>query len=431
MQLLTSLKNDVEFKKLYYYMRCLKKAPHGGVFVNLHQSEFLKYYPIQTYTFLKEGQAVPYPVVAYKPKLEVHISNCDVKIEELLTFCFCVDNENRGDLIFGEKFGVDKLYCAMASGVLSLKVAGDYCFEDVVSKAVDGQLNFLDYFDYNYSRLLEVFLLFTLKIDVVNFFSIDDVQKLENLDQNSDKYGLTDISTAVFERQGFIIDKKFYLYNIFFDTSIGGLNSNVPLTIEIMRKISNAFIYMRRDDTLSVLSNKKVTSATHDMQKYRGITLNLDNIEMQIKHNKEVIVHWDPANKHKVLVAIKPYETDEHEMYYNIEVEELWSPDSICSKENIVITNFIHGCYYLKQKRFDHVDFSVNQYCKDLYFKKYTDSISTTDISIEQYSNLHYKVWCVKGGNLSLQLWAELVMATLDPPFRDLFLETIGTKISE
>ena len=430
-QLLTSLKNDVEFKKLHYYMRCLKKAHHGGVFDNSHQSQFLKYYPIQTYTFLKEGQAVPYPVVAYKPKLKVQIYNCDVKIEELLTFCFCVDKENRDDLIFGTTFAGDKIYSAMASGVLSLKVAGDYCFEDVGSKAVDGQLDFLDYFDYDYSRLLEVFLLFTLRIGVVNFFSIDDVQKLENLDQNSDKYGLTDISSAVFERQGFIIDKNFYLYNIFFDTSIGGPNSNVPLTIEIIKKIPNAILYMRKDETLSVSSNKIVTSATHDMQKYRGITLNFDSIEMQIKQNKEVIVHWNPANKHKVLVVIRPSETKEHEAYYNIGVEGLWSIDSICTNEDVVITNFIHGCYYPKKKSFDHIDFSVNQYCKDLYLKKYVDSIAKTTISIEQYSNLHYKVWCVKGGYISLQIWAELVMATLDLPFRDLFLETIGAKISE
>ena len=429
--LLALLEHDDEFKKLQYYMRSLKKAPHGGVFCNSHQNMFLRYYPIQTYPFMKKCQSVPYPIQLYKPKLELHIAKSKISIEELLTLCLCVDSESRNDLIFGDSFAGDKLYSAMASGVLSLANADGACFEALVADAVYGKANFIDHFTYDYSRLLEVFLLFVLKLNISMFATIDDIQKLENLENNSDKYGLTDITSATFERQGFSIDDKFYLYNIFFDTSIGTANADVPLTIDIIKKVPNAHFYMRRDNTLAVPIKNKVTSATLDMQKWRGITLDLDSIEKQIKQSKEVIVHWDPENYNKVLVVIKPSETETHDIYYQISVEELWALDSICDFEETVITNYIHGCYYPRKNTFDHIDFSVNQYVKDVYLKKYADSITTTTVSIEQYANTHYKVWCTKGENLSLQLWAELVNATLDEPFRDLFAEIIGATIKE
>ncbi len=431
--LLALLVHDDEFKKLQYYMRSLKKAPHGGVFCNSHQSMYLQYYPIQTYTFIKKGQSIPYPVQLYKPKLECHITESKISIEELLVFCFCADENDNKDLIFGTRLGGDKLYCAMASGVLSLKTntTDKYCFETLVMEAVNGQIKFTDCFNYDYSRLLEVFLLFTLRLNVLRFTTIDDVQKLEVLENNSDKYGLTDITPASFERQGFVIDNKFYLYNIFFDTSIGIANGDVPFTVDIIKNIPNVTINMRRDNTLAVPNDEKVTSATLDMQKWRGITLDLENIQKQIKQSKEVVVHWDPETRNKVLVIIKPSETETHEVYYQISVEELWSPDSIFDFEETVITNYIHGCYYPSENTFDHIDFSVNQYQKDLYFKKYEDSVVTTAVSIEQYANMHYKVWCIKGRNLSIQVWAELVNATLDQPFRGLFAEIIGAKLKE
>ncbi len=57
--LLALLEHDNEFKKLQYYMRSIKKAPHGGAFCNSHQSIFLRYYQVQTHPFLEKGQSVP------------------------------------------------------------------------------------------------------------------------------------------------------------------------------------------------------------------------------------------------------------------------------------------------------------------------------------------------------------------------------------
>ena len=96
--------------------------------------------------------------------------------------------------------------------------------------------------------------------------------------------------------------------------------------------------------------------------------MNLENLEAQIKFGKKVIVHYCPKTMHKVVVVIKPSETCTHEKVYNITVEQLWSPNSICASELVVLTNFVHGCYYPSKKSFDHLDYSVNQYDRDTFF---------------------------------------------------------------
>lgn len=433
LSMLQAISKDNDFKKLQYYMRCLKKAPHGGVFHNTHQSIFLKYYPVQTYPFLSKGKPIPFPFEAYKHTLKGMIDEYEISIEELLVFCFCVDKDDNGYL-FGKVYGGDRLFSAMASGVLSLKSEiSSQSFETVVGEAVDGQIKFTDYFNYDFSRLLDVFLLWCIKLNLAVFSKCEDVLAIEDLQTDCDKYGLNNVTSAVFERQGFVMNNRYYLYNIFFDTSIGSANADTPKTIEILQKstCTDISISMRKDNILSVPVEKKVTSATLDMQKWRGITLNLADLESQIKSGKEVTVHFNPQTMNKIISIIKPAETANHELYYHITVEQLWSPERICPEEDVVLTNFIHGCYYPANRSFDHIDFSVNQYGKELYLKKYQDSVATTSVSIEQYSDTHYKVWCIKGSHISLQLWSELVICTLDEPFRALFAEIIGAEVTE
>lgn len=72
-----------------------------------------------------------------------------------------------------------------------------------------------------------------------------------------------------------------------------------------------------------------------------------------------------------------------------------------------------------------------NQYSTEVFLKKYADNVSENSVSIEQHANEHYKVWCIKGVCISLQLWSELVNCTLDEPFRRLFAEIIGAEIIE
>ena len=322
---------------------------------------------------------------------------------------------------------------AFASGVLSLKESSCYPFKDAIAAAVEGQINFTDFFDYDHSRLLDIFILWCVERNSVALANLEDVQMVEHLEEGADKYGLSNISAAKFERQGFVLNEQFFLYNIFFDTSIGSVRGNIPKTLEVLRKYPDAAVsvYMRKDLTLSVPVEKKVTLESTDMQKWRGITLNMGELESQIKSGKEVIVHYDPKTMHKILVIIRPAKSDSHDPYYQIVVEELWAPSTISPDEDVVLTNFIHGCYYSSNHSFDHIDFSVNQYSTEVFLKKYADNVSENSVSIEQHANEHYKVWCIKGACISLQLWSELVNCTLDEPFRRLFAEIIGAEIIE
>lgn len=426
-KLLQEISKDNEFTKCQYYMRCLKKAPHGGVFHSSHQSTFLKWYPIQTYPFLSKGRSVPFPIESYKPTVKRLIEEYSISVEELLDFCFCVGRDD--DFCRGG----DRLYVAMASKVLSLKEPSSQPFEIMVADAAYGKIKFTDFFNYDFSRLLDVFLLFCVERNLAEFSKLEDMLAVEQLHEDCDKYGLSDITNADFERQGFTIDNQFFLYNIFFDTSIGSTCARVPKTIEVLEKHQEAAVsfFMRKDTSLSVPADKKVTSASLDMQRWRGITLKFNELEEQIKSGKEVIVHCDPETNHKVLMVIKAAETSDHERYYHFTVEQLWAPESIYPEEDVVLTNFVHGCYYPTTHSFDHVDFSVNQYGKELYYKKYLDSVATTSVPIEQYSDSHYKVWCIKGEIISSSLWSELVFCTLDEPFRELFAEILGAEITE
>lgn len=61
---------------------------------------------------------------------------------------------------------------------------------------------------------------------------------------------------------------------------------------------------------------------------------------------------------------------------------------------------------------------------------KYQDSVNRTEVSVEHYSDIHFKVWCIEGSNLDLRLWSKLVVCFLDEPFRALFAEAVGGKMS-
>lgn len=218
--LLQTISEDQEFKKVQYYMRCMKKPEHGGVFHSVHQCMFLMYTPVRMHYFLLKGKSVPYPIELYKETVRHLIDAQGIDIEELLTFCFCVA-KNGKIIVDREKYGGACFWLAFASGVLSLKESSCYPFAEAIAAAVEGQICFTDYFYYDYSRLLDIFILWCVERNSVAFANLEDVQAVEHLEEGADKYGLSNISAAKFERQGFVLNKQFFLYNIFFDTSIG------------------------------------------------------------------------------------------------------------------------------------------------------------------------------------------------------------------
>jgi hypothetical protein len=296
-----------------------------------------------------------------------------------------------------------------------------------VSDAIEGKIGYLDNFHIDKERLVLLFIFTLMESFIHRIHNIDEIISHEKLELDIDKYGLSDVTEAEFERQGFKLNDKYYLYNIFFDTSIGSPVSDVPKIIEIIQKIKpNVQILTRCDENLAVLYSRMVSTATVDFQKWRGITLNFDSITEQLKSGKETIVHFDPQTLHKILVYIKRGTDETGAEFYHVNVEQLWNPEIFESEENVIITNYVHGTYYPTSEAFEHIDFSVNQYSREIFEAKYSDAEKITGVSIGTYGNMHYKIWCVRGGKLSHVVWADLVCASIDVPFRNIFLETIG-----
>jgi hypothetical protein len=240
------------------------------------------------------------------------------------------------------------------------------------------------------------------------------------------------VTDADFERQGFKLNDKYYLYNIFFDTSIGGPVADAPKTIEIIQNVKPPVrILSRCDENLAVPYSRMVSTATVDFQKWRGITLNFDNITEQMISGKETIVHFDPQTLHKILVYVKRGADETGAEFYHVNVEQLWNPDIFVDAEDVIITNYIHGTYYPVREAYEHIDFSVNQYSREIFEAKYRDAEKLTGVSIGEYGNLHYKIWCARGDNLIPAVWADLVCSSLDAPFRSIFMETIGGTYTE
>jgi len=259
-----------------------------------------------------------------------------------------------------------------------------------------------------------------IKAKVVRINGIEEIEKEENLLDGSNKYGLTDVSDTEFLRQGFVMDDVYYLYNIFLDGSVAEVADTMPLTLRLFcDEICDSALYMRCDKNLAVPKNHLFSTATMDMQLFRGISLNFDNLEKTIR-SKEIIVHFNPETFHKVILVISKNSRDDGDMQYQLSVEELWNPEKV--RDEMIITNFVHGIYSTNRRKFLHIDFSVNQYAIEIYKSKFHDSMNQTGIPIDMYADKHYKVWCIEG-KINIDTWGKLVIATLDEPFRDLFAE--------
>ena len=409
------------FWKVNYYLRCLKKAPHGGEFKLSHPNIFLKYLPINAFPFLRPNSHLPAVVEEALSECRIEFEKARVQIEDLLQYCFTSDENDFSTY--------DKHYVAVCGNIITVNDSCPYDQYNALAYAADGAINYSDNFEVNLDRLFAFFicLLVEQKVHIIN--GIPEILSRENLLSGSNKYGLYELADVEFERQGFRIGDNYFLYNIFMDTSIGRPFAKSPYILELMKteKREN-HLYMRCDKNLSVHYSQKFSTATTDFQKWRGITLDIVNISEQIRNGKEVIVHYNESTLHKVLVYVTP-KHDNNELVYQIHVEELWNPRSIADNETIVITNYVHALFYPANNTFKHIDFSVNQYSKDIYANKYEDSVSETNVPIDKYGDCHYKVWCIESDTISVNTWGSLVYATLDAPFRELFLETVGGKV--
>lgn len=400
-----------EFWNAQYYLLCMKKAPHGGVFTIDIPNYFIKYQRIEIFRFFVHQAKVPLPVkiAANLAKKLFGDSKCD--IEELLCFCF-LEYRDLADRAC-------KGYLANCCNIITPKNGR---IEDKFCLIGDGKPDFLlkDRFNYDLELLFSLLVILLSDYHLVTIDCLNDIIKHEKLFRDHDKYGLTNVTDANFYREGFSLNGQYYLYNIFFDTSIGGASYNVPKIIELMKKAQMDYqIWMRCDTVLCVPCDKRVQIATTDMQKWRGVSLDFSHIEDIIKARKEIIVHADDNGENKLLLSISK-EGD----FYSVSVEQIWHPNAFYDSKYIM-TNFIHGCYYLSKAQFDHIDFSINQFTNEVAAEKNLDAFIITGTPIEKYGDNHYKIWCIKGGCIDIELWGNLVYAALDTPFRPLFLEMV------
>lgn len=425
--LIQDITSSSEFWRVNYYMRSLKKAPHGGVFHNPYPNVFLKYYPVSTYLFFTPNSEIPMIVRNAASSFRKMIDFSNVSTEELLRYCLCIDTSELGNPHIGSRMCI-----ATCGKVIISKDRRENEHMAALSAALDGRARFTDNFHIDEERLRFLFIFTLVECFAHRIYDINEIVSREQLMLLPDKYGLSNVTDAKFERQGFKLNDKFYLYNVFLDTSIGSLNANMPNTIEIIKNVNPPVqIFTRCDENLSVSCSEMVSTATEDSQKWRGITLCFDNITEQIICGRETVVHFDPLTLHKILVYIKKGIGENCLEFYHINVEQLWNPDIFMDNEEIIITNYIHGTYYPEYKAFEHIDFSVNQYNRIYFECKYRDAEKQTGISIGAYGQPHYKIWCVRGSGLVPRVWADLVCASLDMPFRSIFMETIGGSYTE
>jgi len=420
-----------EFWRVNYYLRSMKKAPHGGVFNIGYPNTFLKYWSTSVFRFFNPRQPLPLPVQSAADTFLAILKGANIDAEEILQFCFRLDTDNPENPANG-----NRLFLAISGGIITVN---SNCKRNQLGAAYDageGKISYTDNFDFDMNRLLSIFLCMLIEQHAYIIHNINEIVSRERLLNGSDNYGLCNVTGADFERQGFKLNDTYYLYNIFLDTSIGGANDQVPRTVQIIKDIQPPVkLFMRCDKNLAVPYSWKVSTASTDFQKWRGITLDFSNISRQVADGKEeVIVHFDLETGHKILVYIKKGWDDVGLEFYHLNVEQLWNPAIFAEDEDIVITNYIHGTYYPSREAFSHIDFSANQYRRDVFVGKYDDAVKRTGIPIDKHTDTrdeHYKVWCVKGDSLTAKVWAELVFVTLDAPFRVVFMETIGGSYTE
>ena len=417
-----------EYWKMNYYMRSMKKAPHGGVFYSAHPNMFMRYLSIPTYLFLTQGAEIPIPVSDVSAKIRGMVDDADIDTEELLRFCLGIDPDDPGNPHNGSR-----MYLATCGNIITSYKHDEMERVAAVTDAIEGRICFSrGNFSIDSERLVLAFTFTLMELSIYKIRNLNEIVGHEVLSLPVDKYGLSDITDAVFERQGFKLQDKYYLYNIFLDTSIGSPTAKAPRIIEIIRSVKpHVKILMRCDDNLAVPYSQMVSNATVDFQKWRGITLTFNSITEQLKRGKETVVHYNTQTLHKILVYVRRGNDEAGAEFYHINVEQLWNLEIFNTADTVIVTNYIHGTYYPSSESFEHIDFSVNQYSREIFEAKYRDAENLTGITIDKYGDEHYKVWCVRGDHLTPALWADLVCSSLDAPFRSIFMETIGGTYAE
>lgn len=398
-----------EYWKVNYYFRCLKKLPHGGVCYINQPNFFLQHFKFNAYVLFTH-KPICIPLVMEK----IVTVACDlftqhnISLEYLLQYIF--DEEN--------------WYVGMQLLTPRPEIEKSIGLEPIIWHVIANKQRFLDYFMIDVKHAIYALICLLIENQTTTISGIKEIVSHEILEEKVNKYGLKNITKANFFRQGFTIDQKYCLYNIFFDTSMGNPIATMPHTIQIIKEQTDSVdIYMRCDENLTVPVEYMLQTATLDAEKFHGKTIDFSTIQ-HLLLPKENIVHFDPESGHKIFVKINPGNELNGVPFLHFEVEELWNPSTI--QDSIVTTNFVHAKYFPQTGWFTHIDFSVNQYIPKVFEAKYLEQVNETGIPIDKHADLHYKVWCIEGERINASTWCNLVYVTLNEPFRKIFLETVS-----
>ncbi|WP_419500503.1 hypothetical protein [Dysosmobacter sp.] len=407
--LMDSIVQSQEFWTVNYYLRSMKKAPHGDVVTVSYPNIFLKYYSFQPRTLICH---VPEEIPIFMQEIVEYaltvFYECDsVDYEELLQYCFAEDNWYLGFRLLHVKPEYEETN-AQQHGLLLRSILGS-------------RKRITDYFDIEPKYALYALILVLVAEKAVHICNVEEIERHEKLRDPHNKYGLSALSDSdvKFLRQGFQVGDIYYLYNIFLDPTIASTSDGMPYTFRIIsNEIAEKTLFMRCDENLAVPAEKMLSTATYDLQKFHGITISFANIESIL--SKEIVVHIHPALAHKLVMVIKP-DKEFGNTFYHIEIEQLWAPDTI--SDEFVMATFVHAKYFPHKHAFTHMDFSINQYEKDIYIAKYTEAVNNTGVPVDKYGDIHYKIWCVEADTIKVETWSKLVSVTLDAPFREIFTE--------
>ncbi len=258
-----------------------------------------------------------------------------------------------------------------------------------------------------------------------NKIDIQQIVDNEQLNYETNQYGLSIVNHVEFKRDYFIIDNKAYLYNILTNVSVLEFTDCMPGFARIItEQITNGDILLRLDERLALPVNQAISYSTLNFEKFYGPQFHFkDSI---FEKQKNIIVHIDNETNDKLLMVVKQdYDSIRKAAFLHIEIETLPYID-FDAKRTHCITTFLHGMYYIQEDCFTHIDYTKNQYSFADYINKYSESTKGILIDFYAKKELHYKIWCVENGRYSREVWYNLMIVSLSEKYRNLLDEILA-----
>ena len=154
--LIRNITSTQEFWKINYYLRSMKKAPHGGVFHIGYPNMFLKYYAVPIYLFFTPNAEIPAPVLDTADKFRSLLDIASVNIDELLQYCLGIDPDDCENPHNG-----NRMYIATCGKIITSDGGSEIEHMVTVSDAIEGRISYSSNFDIDKDRLVFLFI-FTL-----------------------------------------------------------------------------------------------------------------------------------------------------------------------------------------------------------------------------------------------------------------------------